>query len=153
MKSPATLHKLGMAGLLHDIGLKQIDRKILEKPRVSLTSEEERLYEGHPQKGAEILSTLRSVPGEVLQIVLQHQERDSGSGYPFSLTKNKIFPLARIVAVVDPSRSPEPDEDAVFELARSGFDPCPGKAVQPGRARDPGHLNPEDLRRPWAGDP
>jgi putative nucleotidyltransferase with HDIG domain len=99
--SPANLYKLSMSGLLHDIGKKEIDRALIEKPRADLNSEETKIFETHSTRGMEILARLPTVSSDVIQIVLQHHERDTGFGYPSRLTKNKIHPLAKLLAVAD----------------------------------------------------
>src|SRR5690606_40646553 len=76
-----------------------IPRDILLKSRSSWTAVELELFESHPSRGAEILSTINSVPIDVLQVAKQHHESCSGSGYPAHLRKSAIHPMARLVAV------------------------------------------------------
>ena len=99
--SPQTLYKIAMAGLLHDIGKKEIPEEILLKPRANYTPAEVQMYESHPIRGARILQNLTEIPPDVVQIALQHHERDQGTGYPHGLKKGKIQPLARLVGLVD----------------------------------------------------
>jgi response regulator RpfG family c-di-GMP phosphodiesterase len=99
--SPVTLFKVSTAGLLHDIGLKEIDRAIVEKSRVSMTSDEIKLLETHPARSAKILSNTRSISSDILQIILHHHEACDGHGYPSMLTKNRINPIARLISVAD----------------------------------------------------
>lgn len=100
-KSPATVYKLSMGALMHDIGKREIDRKILDKSRLELEHDEIKILETHALKGAEILANNPSISSEIIQIVVQHHENCVGTGYPRHLTKNNILPLARIVAVAD----------------------------------------------------
>lgn len=99
--SPATQFKVSIVGLFHDVGKKEIDCAILDKPRASMTAEDLKVLESHPIRGMEILSQIASVPGDGVQITLQHHERDQGTGYPHHLTKMRIHPLARLIAVAD----------------------------------------------------
>jgi putative nucleotidyltransferase with HDIG domain len=99
--SAPTLFKVAMGGLLHDIGKKEISREILEKPRSSFTRPEREIYETHPIRGKEILSVIRSVPDDVVQISMHHHENNVGRGFPYRLMKTKIHPLARLIAVVN----------------------------------------------------
>lgn len=99
--SSLTLFKLGMASLLHDIGLKEVDPQILSNPRPTLNLEKRQIYETHSVRGREILQTLREVPNEIAQIVFEHHESCHGRGYPSRLAREKIHPLAKIVAVAD----------------------------------------------------
>jgi putative nucleotidyltransferase with HDIG domain len=99
--SHSTLFKVGLAGLLHDIGKKEIDRSILMKSRSSLSLEEVKILETHPGRSLEILSAMGSIPEDLIQVVYQHHEREFGNGYPLKLPKAKITPLARLIAVAD----------------------------------------------------
>ena len=90
---------LRVASLLHDIGKIKIPAEILSKPAI-LTDIEYELIKTHPQAGHEILKTI-SFPWPVGKIVLQHQERMDGSGYPNGLKGDEICLEARILGVVD----------------------------------------------------
>jgi HD-GYP domain-containing protein (c-di-GMP phosphodiesterase class II) len=50
--------------------------------------------------GFEILSTI-NFPWPVAEIVLQHQERKDGSGYPKGLKDDEILIEAKIISVAD----------------------------------------------------
>ncbi|HLD99825.1 MAG TPA: HD domain-containing phosphohydrolase [Bdellovibrionota bacterium] len=99
--SSQTLYKVSLGGLFHDIGMKEIDPGIFQKPRLSMTQEEIALFESHPRRGYELLSQLAFIPEEVQLIAYQHHEDMIGQGYPLRLQKTKIFPLARVIAVAD----------------------------------------------------
>jgi PAS domain S-box-containing protein/putative nucleotidyltransferase with HDIG domain len=90
---------LRVASLLHDIGKIKIPAEILSKPAL-LTDIEYNLIKTHPQAGLDILKTI-TFPWPVGKIVLQHQERLDGSGYPQGLKGNEICIEARILGVVD----------------------------------------------------
>lgn len=99
--APATIFKISVGGLLHDIGKKEIPREVLEKPRVEMTPDDVYVLESHPIRGAELLARLPCIPADVLQIAHQHHENALGFGYPSGLKKNKIHPMARVVAVAN----------------------------------------------------
>lgn len=99
--SPQNLLKGSIAALLHDIGEKEIDCQIRSKARHERTFEEVRAYERHCVKGAELLSTLKTLSSEVPQIVLQHHENSLGQGFPAGRGRKDIHPLARVIAVAD----------------------------------------------------
>lgn len=99
--SPQNMVKVGMAGLFHDIGKKEIDRKILEKPRIRLTAEEIKILESHVVRGREILMQNRNIPSEVVEVAYQHHEVVLGCGYPQRLSAHHIHPMAKIVAIAD----------------------------------------------------
>jgi HD-GYP domain-containing protein (c-di-GMP phosphodiesterase class II) len=96
---PNELQILEMSGLLHDVGKIGIPEGILCKPG-KLTPEEYDVIKNHPRMGYEILKPIASF-GEVLDGVLYHHENPDGSGYPESLSNQKIPLFARIIHVVD----------------------------------------------------
>ncbi len=100
-KSPLTLTKLSMGGLMHDIGKKEIPEKILNAPRRDLDAAQIALLESHTRRGVEILEGIPDIPADVLQVVAQHHENAIGMGYPLGLKQNKIHPLARVVALAN----------------------------------------------------
>lgn len=87
------------AALLHDVGKIGVDEAILRKPG-ALTPAEYEEVKRHPVIGHEILSSVRYL-GPATQMVLYHQERWDGSGYPEGLKGEEIPLGARIVAVLD----------------------------------------------------
>jgi putative nucleotidyltransferase with HDIG domain len=97
----ATLEKLGMGGLLHDIGLKALPKELVAKPLSAMTSDEIQIYETHPYKGAQMLMSLGIVPDDVVSIVYEHQENAIGQGYPQRLRDVKMHPLAKVVSLAD----------------------------------------------------
>lgn len=97
--SKERIEGLRVASLLHDIGKINIPAEILSKPS-KLTEIEYSMIKTHPQAGLDILKSI-TFPWPVSRIVLQHQERLDGSGYPQGLKGNKICLEARILAVVD----------------------------------------------------
>lgn len=99
MKS--TLEKVVMGAFLRDVGLKEIPKAILAKPRHLRTEDEITYYESHPLRGVEMLRRMKEIPSDVLAIVLEHHENALGMGYPRRIRDIKMNPLARIVAVAD----------------------------------------------------
>ena len=97
--SERDLFVLGVGSLLHDIGKMRVPREILVKPG-KLTKEEWILMRQHPQLGSEILERFPSLQF-ASPMVIQHQERWDGSGYPKGLKEREIVPEARIFAVAD----------------------------------------------------
>ncbi|MBU3914284.1 response regulator [bacterium] len=84
---------------LHDIGKIGIpDGLLLKNGKLSKT--ETRIFQQHPEIGANILKPISSLR-DVLMIVLHHHEQYDGSGYPAKLKGEKIPLQARITAVAD----------------------------------------------------
>jgi putative two-component system response regulator len=90
---------INMAGLIHDCGKISVPAEILSKP-TSLNEMEISIIRTHPHIGYDILKTIE-FPWPVEQIVLQHHERENGTGYPQGLDKKDIIIEAKIIAVSD----------------------------------------------------
>ena len=88
-----------MVALIHDIGKIYIPSEILSKPE-QLTDIEYDIIKTHPHVGYDILKDIE-FPCPIAQIVLQHHERQDGSGYPHGLSGDEILLGARILAVAD----------------------------------------------------
>jgi PAS domain S-box-containing protein len=100
MKLPQDkIEGIRIASLVHDIGKISIPSEILSKPS-KLSEIEYGLIKNHSQIGYDILKSIEfSWP--IAQIVLQHQERLNGSGYPQGLKGDDILLEAKIIAVAD----------------------------------------------------
>ncbi len=94
------LNYLGTAGILHDIGKKQIPSELLDK-KEKLTDEEYEALKKHPEYGYAMLLGAQELTSVTRAGVLQHHERYDGSGYPRGLKGNEITLYARILAVAD----------------------------------------------------
>ena len=97
----ATLEKLSLGGLLHDIGKKALPPELLEKTLVDMSYDEVQIYETHSYKGMVMLQALGIVPDDILAIVYQHHENALGQGYPQKLRNLKTHPLAKVVALAN----------------------------------------------------
>ena len=97
----ANIFKLATGGLLHDIGKREFPKELLMKPKDKLKATEVALLAEHPVRGVRILENVPSVPTDILEIVLQHHENILGTGYPNGLSRLRIHPMARIVAVAN----------------------------------------------------
>ena len=99
LKLPAhRLIELGVAALMHEAGMSLIPPAIYLKGQ-ELTEEERKLILIHPVKSYEMLKN-SGFPPEVNRAVLEHHERENGTGYPKKLTGDKISQYAKIIAVV-----------------------------------------------------
>lgn len=94
------LKKLGLCGLLHDVGKMKIPPEILDKPGV-LTEDEFSIMQDHTVAGHKLLSEEEGVLPLAVDVVLNHHERPDGSGYPRGLSEDEISEYAKIISVVD----------------------------------------------------
>lgn len=117
-KSPRTLVRLSLCGMLHDIGKKELSPELLSKPRIELSPSELKDLESHAHRGMNILLHTPNLPEEVAAVAFQHHEDNKGLGFPQRLTKNKIIPIARLVGFANAFC------DLVFDSpGYSGIDP------------------------------
>ncbi len=93
------VHRIYLAGLLHDIGKIGIDEKVLRKNR-ALDSSEWKQIQSHPIIGASILGDIKQMR-DIIPGVIGHHERVDGKGYPHSLAGNEIPMIAKIIAIAD----------------------------------------------------
>jgi HD-GYP domain-containing protein (c-di-GMP phosphodiesterase class II) len=94
------MHELGAGLFLHDIGKVRIDPSILNKPG-RLTDEERHIIREHPLYGYDILSETNQLSEECKIIVMQHHEKENGSGYPHGLKGEDIHLYGRICRLAD----------------------------------------------------
>ena len=101
------LHAIGIAALLHDIGKIFVPDEILNKQGV-LSSEERKVIETHPVKGARYLMGIDNIPKLAILSALEHHQKFDGSGYPSmkgGWTPNITSQLITIADVFDAMRS------------------------------------------------
>jgi response regulator RpfG family c-di-GMP phosphodiesterase len=127
------LEELGRGALLHDVGKIGVPDAVLLKPG-KLTTEEWAEMRKHPDIGWKMIESIPFLATPAT-IVLSHQERFDGGGYPRKLRGEEIHIGARIFAVADtldamtsdrPYRKATSFENAMAEVQRcagSQFDP------------------------------
>ena len=93
------IHKIYLAGLLHDIGKMGVDDVVLRK-KGKLTVEEFNCIKTHPSIGAGILSGIKQMR-DIVPGVLYHHERVDGKGYPSGLVGERIPLIGRIIGLAD----------------------------------------------------
>jgi cyclic di-GMP phosphodiesterase len=127
------LKHLRRGAYLHDMGKIGIPDAILLKPG-KLTAEEREVMETHARVGYEVVNRIAFL-AKAAEIVLTHQERYDGTGYPQGLVGEEIPLGARVFAVADtldamtsdrPYRRALPFSAAQAEITRESgrqFDP------------------------------
>ena len=94
-------HKLGMSGLLHDIGKMSIPESVLNKEG-KLTEKEFDIIKSHPREGFKILKEAKdNICDTARDVCLHHHERIDGKGYPDGLTAKEISLEAKMGAICD----------------------------------------------------
>ena len=131
---PTNKFKVALGGLLHDVGHREIDVDLLSKPRRNWSLDELNRYEQHPLRGIDIVKQLPNIASDVSQIIKEHHESCTGKGYPNSIRRSMIHPMAKLIAVVDefcelvisnpdsPGMSPKEAIERMFSLDTEKFD-------------------------------
>lgn len=96
----AHLRQIGLAALVHDIGLINYDSLISRPARFNVNDFLE--VKKHPILGKDILKKIAlDLNFEIFDVVHQEHERIDGSGYPYGLKEKEICEYAKLIGVVD----------------------------------------------------
>lgn len=93
------VHRVYLAGLLHDIGKMGIDESVLRKDG-KLSDDEYGQIQKHPSIGASILSAIKQMK-DIVPGVLYHHERVDGRGYPDGLNQDQLPLMSKIIGLAD----------------------------------------------------
>lgn len=91
--------RLGVGGLIHDVGMLKIPRTIRKKEG-ELSSEQRKKMKHHLARGQEMLSNLDFYNSSLRHVLEEHHEKYDGSGYPRQLSGDDIHLHARIINLV-----------------------------------------------------
>jgi HD-GYP domain-containing protein (c-di-GMP phosphodiesterase class II) len=94
---PHRLIELGVAALVHEIGMSNLPSRIYLAKR-KFTPEDRKVMLTHPMLSYNMLKSY-DFPLAVSVAALEHHERENGAGYPQKLTGDKISLYAKIIAV------------------------------------------------------
>lgn len=90
---------IGMAGLLHDLGLSKMSPEVQDEDEAHMTPEQIQIYRTHPATGAAILRGIHGVDPAAAQGVAQHHERRGKKGFPARGGASTINQIAEIVGI------------------------------------------------------
>jgi putative nucleotidyltransferase with HDIG domain len=128
-----SLKVIARGAFLHDIGKIATPDNILLKPG-KLTEDEMTIMMEHCRRGYDMV---RKIPFllEAAEIVLAHQEKFDGTGYPLGLDGENIPLGARIFAIADTLDAITSDrpyrKGASFQDAREEIERCSGRQFDP----------------------
>ncbi len=95
------LIRLGVASLIHDIGMCQVSQAIRHKEG-KLTPDEIAEIHNHCKYGMEAIMELYGEPFRWLAEAVYHEhEREDGQGYPQGLSGNQISEYAKVIGLAD----------------------------------------------------
>jgi HD-GYP domain-containing protein (c-di-GMP phosphodiesterase class II) len=129
---PAEAEEAALAGLLHDVGMRELDYERLYRS-ASPSADDRVRFQKHPVIGERILCGTGL--DNIVNAVRHHHERWDGTGYPDRLARDDIPFLARLVHVAEvydvltsPGRyRPTVSQEKAFEVIERGkghqFDP------------------------------
>jgi len=124
--SISKLIELGMATIIHEIGMVRLPPQLYMTDRKLTGGEKAQIYT-HPVLGYEIAKNMQ-FPMSIQLAVLEHHEKENGTGYPRQLAGDKISSYAKIIAVacafeaITSNRSYKegrPLFDAILELLKN----------------------------------
>src|SRR2546425_360027 len=130
--------ELGVAGALIDVALWQLPPALARRPE-ALSSEEQSQYRAHPRLGAELIERWAPPFEGVVEMVLQHHEREQGQGFPQGLAGAAIRPEAKILGLVDTYagltapgslRSGLQPHEAIRDIVRSKHESFPALLIK-----------------------
>lgn len=122
---------IGIAGLLHDIGMVRMPLDLLAKAE-QFTEAEREIITRHPVEGATIIAESDAALDLAAVVAYEHHIKPDGTGYPQLSFPRKPDRISSLIAVCDTFhalRSPRPFRDAwpqeivsSFLQQRAGFD-------------------------------
>jgi HD-GYP domain-containing protein (c-di-GMP phosphodiesterase class II) len=115
--------ELGVAALLHDIGMTKIDAACYSHDR-ELSKEDQKSIEMHPQAGYAFFENLRNDFPWLLSVILEEHKREHDRGYG-AVLEGELHTFSRIVGICDsfealthvrPFRKPFQPSDAIKSI-------------------------------------
>lgn len=102
----STQMKLGLASLMHDLTVDESIYADIHSWNINAAegtdkSPEAVKYRNHPSDAASLILSMKNVPSDVDQIVLQHHETKEGNGFPRKLISSRITPMACIFIITE----------------------------------------------------
>lgn len=94
------LKVLAQAGILHDVGKKEIPLAVLHKPG-RLSPAEWGVMKDHVHYSTQILGRIDNLSRHVVNVAAQHHEKLDGTGYPFGLKADDIDDLSMVCSIAD----------------------------------------------------
>jgi HD-GYP domain-containing protein (c-di-GMP phosphodiesterase class II) len=92
--------KLGLQGLLADLGMIRLPLELLGKAE-KLTAEELHLMNSHPVLGRDLLLNSEEGARFATEAVINHHERFDGKGYPRGINAGTLSQTSKIISIID----------------------------------------------------
>jgi HD-GYP domain-containing protein (c-di-GMP phosphodiesterase class II) len=98
--SIADLNKVGLCGMMHDVGKLLIPPEILHKS-TPLDEEEMRTMKTHTRLGYNLLKSSDNMSASAATVALTHHEQLDGRGYPRRMQESGISHFTKIVSIAN----------------------------------------------------
>lgn len=98
---PGTIEKLSLGGSLHDLGKLKLPKDLVLKKESELSADERVIVRSHAESGSLMLAQAKSVPEDVVLMVLEHHELADGTGYPRGTKDLHTSPFGRVLALAN----------------------------------------------------
>lgn len=98
--SEEDLNKLGLCGMLHDVGKMRAPVEVLNKEG-PLSDAEMELMQQHPRHGRDILMAHEGLEHSTVDVAYSHHEALDGTGYPRKIKAAGITDFTRIITLCD----------------------------------------------------
>jgi HD-GYP domain-containing protein (c-di-GMP phosphodiesterase class II) len=92
--------QFGLAGMLADCGLSKLPPSLLNKKDAYVGSERA-LYERHAVDSYKMLKGLQTLKNETVIAVVQHHEREDGSGFPLNIKGDQLSLNGKMLMICD----------------------------------------------------
>ncbi len=105
--SKYTYIKLSLAAVVHDLALSETELDSITKLRNQALDpdfDDDKItiqFKRHPTTAAALLAKMKQVPPDVESIILQHEERPDGSGFPHKLGHQRMSPLSSLFIITE----------------------------------------------------
>jgi response regulator RpfG family c-di-GMP phosphodiesterase len=104
--SESTQLKLGLAALIHDLTVDESYYASINYWNTSASSKndhrpEVEQYRNHPNDAAHLILSMKNIPADVDQIILQHHETPDGTGFPRKILSSRITPMASVFILTE----------------------------------------------------
>ncbi|MEH6557068.1 MAG: HD-GYP domain-containing protein [Oceanicoccus sp.] len=113
------LNKLGLAGMLHDVGKMRTPNEVLNKEG-QLSRDEFSIMQSHAQHGRDILVSHKDIYHGAVDVAYSHHEALDGTGYPRKLKASGITEFTRVVTLCDVYDAIT--SERVYKAGRSSLD-------------------------------
>lgn len=98
--------KMAMAAILHDVCVDEkcyLDIESWNRFAISKNEADPDVvkYRNHPIDGSNLVKTMKNLPPDIDQIILQHHERPNGAGFPLALSSSRISHLSSLFIITE----------------------------------------------------